>query len=207
MRLKRAVVIGVMGAVCLLIMGCVLPSDYAEWLEDQALGEMEFEYATEEEVPSEPYFPQVAGRDVNGQPYVLPQDLEGRYNLVLMAFERWQQGLVNTWLPEARALEADYPVRVYEVPTIARLSQRRQNRLDFWMSMGIRDPILRATTITLYTDLDRMQEALMYPDMSTIRLFLIDREGTVYWSGEGGYTAENLEAIRSVLATLAGTPS
>ncbi len=56
--------------------------------------------------------------------------------------------------------------------------QRRQ--LDFWMSTGIQDPLARATTITLYTDLQAMQSALALPDLDTIQIILL-WIGTAWW--------------------------
>ena len=51
----------------------------------------------------------------------LPDDLDGDVNLVLVAFQRQQQAVVDGWLPTARALAAERPaLRFYEMPTIGR---------------------------------------------------------------------------------------
>lgn len=150
------------------------------------------------------YFPSVVGRNINNVGYELPSEFEGAYNIVLMAFTQEQQFTVNTWLNALRALEAEQPsVRVYELPTLTKQYNWAQRRMiDYWMDNGISDRTARHTTITLYTDLRAMQTALGYADMGTVRLYLVDQEGAVYWESEGAYSASKFDGLKQILTTL-----
>ncbi len=150
------------------------------------------------------YFPSVTGHNINGVRYDLPSAFEGEYNLVLMAFTQDQQFTVNSWLNALRALEAEQAsLRVYELPTLTHQFNWVQRRtLDYWMNNGIRDATARHTTITLYTDLRAMQDALGYADMSTVRLYLVDRTGEVHWESEGAYSSTKLDSLKQTLTNL-----
>ncbi|MEM9925069.1 MAG: hypothetical protein AAF915_15180 [Cyanobacteria bacterium P01_D01_bin.50] len=151
----------------------------------------------------ESYFPEVGGRNINEEQYSLPGGFEGEYNLVLMAFTQRHQLSVNTWLDEVKSLEKKYPqLRVYELPTLPNFPQWQQQQLDNWMSAGISDAVARERTITLYTDVDAMKEALNFNNTSKIRLFLVDRNGKVYWEGEGAYSKEQFKELSEVVSSL-----
>ena len=153
----------------------------------------------------EPYFPEVAGRNVNEESYKLPSGFEGQYNLLLLAFTQRQQSAVNTWLDEMRTPEKQYSqFRVYELPTLPAFPQWQQQQLDNWMSAVISDPLSRERTITLYTDVDAMRQALNIGNTSRIRLFLVDRSGKVYWRGEGAYSKEQFGELSDIVSSLRG---
>ena len=155
----------------------------------------------EEEAPvATIQFPVVAGRDIDGNDFVVPTDFAGDLNLVLMAFTREHQYDVNTWLPHVRELESSRQgFRVYEVPTLWEMSWFQRKQLDFWMSTGIREPLARATTITLYTDLQDMQSALAITDFDTIQVLLVDRDGLVVWRSAGVFSQAKFESMAEVL--------
>ncbi len=48
-------------------------------------------------------FPTVSGQDLLRRKVTLPSGLEGHLNLVLVAFQRWHQALVDSWLPAVDA--------------------------------------------------------------------------------------------------------
>ena len=153
-------------------------------------------------------FPIVAGRDIDGNDFVVPTDFAGELNLVLMAFAQEHQYDVNTWLPHARELEKSLQeFRVYEVPTLWEMNWLQRRQLDFWMSAGIRDPLARATTITLYTNLEAMQSALEIPDFDVIQVLLLDRDGLVVWRSEGSFTSAKFEGLAEALMRAASTDS
>lgn len=149
------------------------------------------------------HFPVVTGHNIDGESYHLPQDFEAAYNLILMAFKRVHQNSVDTWLSPMRQYQAQLDnFKVYELPTLGEFSEVEQRRLNTTMSRGISDPVARATTITLYTDLGAMQQALGYPNYDDIRVYLVDRQGVVYWESYGRFTQEKYEALQSVMLNL-----
>ena len=190
-------------AICLTVTVCV---SGCIWTPEQMYGywsEVEeglTESGKEEAPMASARFPVVVGRDIDGNDFVVPTDFAGELNLVLMAFTREHQYDVNTWLPHARELEASWQgFHVYEVPTLWKMNWFQRRQLDFWMSTGIQDPLARATTITLYTDLQAMQSALAIPDFDAIQVLLADRNGVVVWRSAGSFSETKFEDLTATL--------
>ena len=141
-------------------------------------------------------FPTVSGSNLQRAKLTLPQDFQGERNLVLIAFQQWQQTQVDTWIPFARQLEETYPaVRYYELPTIQRLNTLARTFINEGMRAGIPDPVARERTITLYVDKNAFKQALQLPREDDIYVLLLDREGRVLWRAEGSLTQEKGESL------------
>jgi len=141
-------------------------------------------------------FPSVTGRSLEGREYRLPGGFEGRANLVLIAFRREHQALVDTWMPAAARLEASYPdFRYYELPTIGRGYSLFRSFIDGGMRAGIPDSGARARTITLYIDKTDFRAALGLASEETVYALVVDERGLVVHSTDGGWTAEKGEAV------------
>ncbi len=131
-------------------------------------------------------FPSVTGSDLERRRLRLPSDLEGDLNLIVLAFWRRHQPLVDTWMPFGRKLEDHYPgFAVYEVPVIQSRSRLSQWFIDSGMRAGIPDRDVRERTITLYLDKPPFLVALGITDDSTIHSLLFDRTGQVLWRANG----------------------
>ena len=146
-------------------------------------------------------FPSVTGINLEGREIALPDGFEGERNLVLVAFEREHQTLVDTWLDYAGTLELrDERVRVYEVPTIYEVGALYRSFINSGMRAGIPDPQARARTITVYLDRERFVGALDLPDMSTIYPMLIDETGAILWRGRGPLDPEQAREFEAALS-------
>ena len=147
------------------------------------------------------HFPVVTGSNLLRQELTLPRDLGGELNIVLIAFQRWQQAEVDTWLPWAEQLERTHAgVRAYELPTIQRLNRLVQAFIDGGMRAGIPDPVARERTITLYVDKGAFRRALDLPNEDAIYVLLLDRAGQVLGRAAGVYTPEKGEALARAIA-------
>ena len=145
-------------------------------------------------------FPAVTGSNLQRQKLSLPQDFRGELNLVLIAFQQWQQAQVDTWIPFVRQLEESHSgVRYYELPTIQRRSVLSRTLINEGMRAGIPDPVARERTITLYVDKRAFREALELPGEDDIHVILLDRQGRVRWRAEGAFTAEKGESLTAAL--------
>jgi len=145
-------------------------------------------------------FPTVSGSNLQRANLTLPQDLQGELNLVLIAFQQWQQAQVDTWIPFARQLEEDYPtVRYYELPTIQRLNALARSFINEGMRAGIPDLVARERTITLYLDKRTFREALQFPGEDDIYVLLLDRQGRVLWRAEGAFTPDKGDSLASAI--------
>jgi hypothetical protein len=151
--------------------------------------------------PTVTVFPAIRASNLNGRQFNLPGDFEGARNLVVLAFQREQQALVDSWSPAIANLLARYAdLRFYELPTISRGNPLFRAWLDGAMRGGIPDRQARDHTITLYLDKAAFRQALGLPHEDTIYILVLDRGGHVLGRGEGGYTAQTAEELEQVLA-------
>ena len=66
-------------------------------------------------------FPTVKAENLEGRALTLPEDLEGAYNALFIAFQRGQQTDIDSWIPLVKQLVKEYPAfAYYELPTIDR---------------------------------------------------------------------------------------
>ena len=133
-------------------------------------------------------FPSLAARNLQSLDVTLPDAFDGERNVVLVAFQRNQQELVDSWLPwlEKRASN-DPGLRFYEVPTIGRIWAPVRNFIDGGMATSIREPVILQRTLTVYGDVNRLTRPLQIEDRSTISVFLVEQLGSVRWRGTGRF--------------------
>jgi hypothetical protein len=149
-------------------------------------------------------FPGVTGSNLQRQELELPQGFQGELNLVLIAFQQWQQTQVDTWIPFARQLEETHSgVRYYELPTIRRLNVLARTFINEGMRAGISDPVARERTITLYVDKETFRESLQLSREGDIHVLLLDRHGQVLWQAEGAFTADKGDSLAAEVRTWA----
>jgi len=150
-------------------------------------------------------FPNVTSNDLNGKQWNLPADLAGRAALLLVAFQRWHQAMVDEWLADVPGLTARYPeLKVLELPVITALNRAARWFIDSGMRSGIADPVARGRTITLYLDKAAFRKALDIPNEETITAFLLDGDGRVVWRHSGPRTQTALGALQRTLQKLGG---
>jgi hypothetical protein len=151
----------------------------------------------------ETIFPNVQGSNLEGKDFNLPEDFDGELNLALIAFQREQQELVDTWLPFARFLEDRFEgFRYYEFPTIYKANAATRWFINTGMRRGIKDPKARATTITLYLDKKKFRRALEIPHEGTIYALLVDGTGRVIWRVDGTLSKGKRRALEDLLSKM-----
>lgn len=156
-------------------------------------------------------FPHLEGRDLQRRAVTLPDAFDGERNVVIVAFRREHQALVDSWVPwlEARA-GLDPGLRFYEVPAIGTQWSPARAFIDGGMATAIGDPVVLRRTITVYTDVRRVTDGLGIDRTDTVWLFLVDATGAVRWRGRGAFetdTAEELAAAIDQLVTGANDTS
>ncbi|MFW9963372.1 MAG: hypothetical protein ACFFCX_07405 [Candidatus Sifarchaeia archaeon] len=145
-------------------------------------------------------FPQLKAENLNREMMEIPSLLRGEINLVLVAFQQWQQSVVNSWIPYLESLcdnlaDFDY----YELPTIQRMNAIYRRFIDGGMRAGIQSRETRERTITLYIDKEPFKDALDIVTEETIYLYLIDKEGNILWESNGQLTEEKKTSLNNVL--------
>lgn len=153
-------------------------------------------------------FPEVTGTNLLRRKVALPSDLGGNINIIFVAFQRWHQALVDSWIPFARQLEASFPgVIYYELPVIYKMNFLSQTFLNEGMRAGIPNRTTRERTITLYLDKESFRSALDIANEETIWVLVVDRTGEVLWRTEGAFSPEKGEVLRgSIQKNYYGNP-
>ena len=132
-------------------------------------------------------FPQITAENLNKEVLDIPNGLKGNPKLLIVPFQRWHQGLVDSWIPFLESVIKEYPsFDFYELPTIRRMNFVYRRFLDGGMRAGIPSKETRRRTITLYLDKESFKDSLEITSEETIILFLIDAKGEIIWSAEGG---------------------
>jgi hypothetical protein len=145
-------------------------------------------------------FPTVRGSNLLRQKITLPQDFQGKLNLVFIAFEQWHQMEVDSWIPLAKELEKQVNgLYYYELPTIQSRNSLYQMFINEGMRAGIPNPKTRARTITLYIDKADFRRALELPDEEHIYILVVDRQGNVHFRLRGPFSPEAEASLRQVL--------
>lgn len=148
-------------------------------------------------------FPTVNGSNLQRAKLTLPQDFEGKYNLLFIAFQQWQQDEVNTWIPLAESCEAQYPGLVYyELPTIRSLNALSKFFINEGMRAGIPNSKSRSRTITLYLEKDDFRTALGLEDENHIFALLIDHQGNELWRARGSLSQSSEASLLEALSRL-----
>ena len=87
----------------------------------------------------------------------IPQQLDGDYKLMIVAFQRNHQQLVDTWFAAGDSLERSYnkpgkQFKYYEIPTIYKMGFLGRSFLNMGMRSGVKAQSARERTFTIYID-------------------------------------------------------
>jgi hypothetical protein len=142
-------------------------------------------------------FPHIVAENLNKEEVDVPNGLQGNPKLLIVPFQRWHQGLVDSWVPFLESLIKEYPnFDFYELPTIRRMNFVYRRFLDGGMRAGIPSRETRRRTITLYIDKESFKEALEITTEETIVLFLVHSKGDIIWRNEGGVDKEKASLLK-----------
>jgi hypothetical protein len=131
-------------------------------------------------------FPTVSCSNLLRQKRILPQDFQGKINLVFIAFKQWHQIEVDSWIPLAKELEQQYEdLAYYELPIIQSMNSFYKMFINEGMRAGIPNSKIRERTITLYLNKNDFRTALGMPDEDHIYILLIDRQGKEFFRSRG----------------------
>lgn len=149
-------------------------------------------------------FPAVETDNLNRRTFRLPDGLEGESNLLILAYEQWQQRQVDGWFPIAERLENEIPgFRFYELPVVGRMNAVRRFMLDNGMRAGIPNKETRARVLTLYVDRDAFNDQLGITETDKITLLLVTRDGQIHWREIGPWSVEKEAGLEQAIRSLA----
>jgi hypothetical protein len=146
-------------------------------------------------------FPRIAARDLEGRAITLPDVFAGSSNLVVVAFRREQQSMVDSWISWFDTISATRPgLRGYEVPVLATRWSPARRFIDGGMARAVRDQEARRRTLTVYTDVRRVTDALAIPSTDTVTVLLVNADGRIRWRTTGSATERAGHELLAVLA-------
>jgi carbon monoxide dehydrogenase subunit G len=144
--------------------------------------------------------PALSGRALDGEAYELPDDLQKAYSLLVVAFRREQQELVDQWLPWLLELEQSRSdVAVYELPVLSSAYSPARWFIDGGMARGVGTASARARTITVYTDVGKAVRELGLSTTGTIAVLLVERSGRILGSELGSFDEHKAQRLAAAL--------
>ena len=140
--------------------------------------------------------PKVESADLNGKAFVLPDDLGAPRTLLLVAFQRDHQDLIDSWVEGLKLQPTDKDW--FELPVVGAMSPIRQKFLDGAMRGGIQGESKRSRVITLYTDAKKFVAPLGKTKTDTIYVAVVAKDGEVLALEEGRFDKKKAEAIKQL---------
>jgi hypothetical protein len=119
-------------------------------------------------------FPTICGKNLNKQKKSIPDDYIDKNLVVITAFQRWHQELVDNMISNLEQLNVNDTHYIIEVPVVSQLSLLRRMRLDAIMRVGIRDYTIRERTVTVYTDKEEFKQKLGIKNEEEIHWFIVN---------------------------------
>ena len=140
-------------------------------------------------------FPKLRAETLSGVDMTFPDDLTGKATIILLAFKRETQKVIDSWLkPFIKEFEDNDEVQFFEIPMLSR----------YWIVMspiidgGMRSGILKQNhknVATFYGDVDKYCKLLSIEDKSDGYVFLLDSEGVIQWRDNGFATEQKLNQL------------
>lgn len=145
-------------------------------------------------------FPTLISQDLNGRKVNLPEDFDGKINLLFIAYQQWQQREVDSWVPFAQELEVTFAELSYcELPVVGNMGFWGRTQLDFWMRNGITDFTTRSKTITLYIDRDYVKRPLGISNEDHIAIILLDSSHQVIWQEYSMFDIQKAKSLKQAI--------
>ena len=149
-------------------------------------------------IDSAGHFPPLAGDNLNEKQVVLPNDLSAQRTLVLIAFERAQASVLDSWSKGLDLPNSQIPW--IETPIISSPFKLGSMFIASGMRRGIPNPAVRERVITLYTDRAAFAKAMGFEyDKNEAYVAIIDHSGKNLGMVKGAYDEAKAKAVLALL--------
>ncbi|MEJ6563285.1 MAG: hypothetical protein QNL85_06235 [Euryarchaeota archaeon] len=143
-------------------------------------------------------FPTIIGKNLNKQVTAIPDDFSEQPLIVIAAFQRWHQDLVDQSMENLDKMNMNETHTIIEVPVIKKSSMLQRMRLDGLMRAAISDVGVRQRTITVYLDKQAFRDSLNIANEDTMYWFLVDHATkSILLRGSGILTSEDISQIKT----------
>lgn len=146
------------------------------------------------------HFPTVVGNSLSGQRVELPSHYKGKMTMLLVGYQQKAQFDIDRWI--LGLLQAEIPVTIVEVPTIAgMMPQMVQSFIDNGMRSGIPKEDW-GDVVTVYEDAPAIIQALGNERPQSAHAVLLDKDGMIIWSSNRGYSAGQVLELKQLIDKL-----
>ncbi len=151
-------------------------------------------------------FPVMAARDLERRSCTLPEAFTGTWNLVLVAFRRNHQSVVDDWVTWHRSVADIRPgFECYEVPVLGAMWMPARTFIDGGMAQAVRESEARRHTITVYANVSKFAYSLDIADTGTVTALVLDAAGQIFWRTTGRPTPEDTTEVLQVVGGPGGS--
>ena len=151
-------------------------------------------------------FPVMAARDLERRSCTLPEAFTGTFNLVLVAFRRNHQSVVDDWVNWHRSVADSRPgFEYYEVPVLGAMWMPARVFIDGGMAQAVRESEARRHTITVYANVSKFAYALDIADTGTVTALLLDPGGQTRWRTTGRPASEDTTEVLGLVDGASGS--
>ncbi|HEX4843788.1 MAG TPA: hypothetical protein VFV57_08950 [Limnobacter sp.] len=144
---------------------------------------------------AQPRLPTLQAQDLNEKTYTLPTDLPGPHTLVLVAFKREQQALVDTWINGLQLKNPNSAYHWIELPVLENYGGWFQWFVDNGMRRGIQGQYNREKVITVYTNKETFRQSTGIANEDTIHLLVTTPKGEIVTHLQGAYSADKAQVL------------
>ena len=141
------------------------------WNQDSKLENMENE------------FPTLTGNNLNRDEITIPNDINDKPLLIILAFEQYHQRTVDEIIYQVEEKVDSKSITIVETPILAGSSKLFQSNNDGIMRGGIKDYDIRARTITIYGKKDEILDILGIEDRNVYWYLIGENTSTILLSG------------------------
>lgn len=150
--------------------------------------------------PGDRILPRVEGTSLDGKAVVLPDDLKGAPAILLVGYVQESQFDIDRWILGLKQTQST--VKLLEVPTIrGALTRLASNFIDSGMRRGIPQEDWPAV-VTVYRDAEKIVSLTGNQNPRNARVLLLDKDGTIRWFSDRGYSADQVLELSRKAAEL-----
>ncbi len=151
-------------------------------------------------------FPEIKARSLSGKEYTFPAQASGKITLIVVAFKRQSQPVINQWVEMwENNYGHDDNYDFYEIPMLASGWKIMRGFIDGGMQSGVPES-RHDKTATYYGPLDQYFKDLEINDSSIPYFFLLTRDGNIAWRSSGILTPGKKTQLLEKAAQLKSKP-
>jgi hypothetical protein len=140
-------------------------------------------------------FPVLPAETLSGRTLLFPDAVDGKVTLIVLAFRRPAQAMVDSWMIPAKDRYGSHSeFAFFEVPMLGGGWRMVSGFIDSGMRAGIA-PEHHAHVATSYGDAGRFRDELGISNTALAYAYLLDREGRIVTARSGAASGTNLKEL------------